>query len=40
MDNVIIGIEPTGHYWFNLAHFLREEEIKFVVVNPMRVREI
>ena len=40
MDNVIIGMEPTGHYWLNLAHFLREEEIKFVVVNPMHVKKI
>ena len=39
MDNVIIGMEPTGHYWLNLAHFLREEEIKFVVVNPMHVKK-
>ena len=39
MDNVIIGMEPTGHYWLNLAHFLKEEEIKFVVVNPMHVKK-
>ena len=24
MDKVIVGMEPTGHYWLNLAHFLRE----------------
>jgi transposase len=39
MDKVIIGMEPTGHYWLNLAHFLKEEEIKFVVVNPMHVKK-
>ena len=21
-ENVIPGMEPTGHYWFNLAYFL------------------
>ncbi|UNJ81270.1 IS110 family transposase [Metabacillus dongyingensis] len=39
MDKVIIGMEPTVHYWLNLAHFLKEEEIKFVVVNPMHVKK-
>src|SRR3954470_24911180 len=24
MDKVMVGMEPTGHYWFNLAHFLKE----------------
>ncbi|MDQ0416668.1 transposase [Croceifilum oryzae] len=21
-EQVILGMEPTGHYWLNLAHFL------------------
>ena len=21
MESVLFGIEPTGHYWFTLAHF-------------------
>lgn len=21
MEKAIVGMEPTGHYWFNLAHF-------------------
>ncbi|RBP90746.1 transposase [Cytobacillus firmus] len=33
MEKVIVGMEPTGHYWFNLAHILKENEIKFVAVN-------
>jgi transposase len=37
MDKLIIGMEPTGHYWLNLAHYLKEKEIKFVVVNPIHV---
>ncbi|WHX50202.1 IS110 family transposase [Paenibacillus woosongensis] len=36
--NVIIGIEPTGHYWLNLAYFLDERGIPLVMCNPMHVR--
>ncbi len=25
MESVITGMEPTGHYWLNLAHILKEE---------------
>ncbi|WP_269748579.1 IS110 family transposase, partial [Robertmurraya korlensis] len=24
MEKVIVGMEPTGHYWLNLAHILKE----------------
>jgi transposase len=33
MDKVIEGMEPTGHYWLNLAHFLKEQNIKFVITG-------
>ncbi|GAA3333244.1 hypothetical protein GCM10020331_096540 [Ectobacillus funiculus] len=36
--DVIIGIEPTGHYWLNLAYFLAERGIPLVMVNPMHVK--
>lgn len=39
MENVMVGMEPTGHYWFNLAHVLKESEIKFVAVNPLHVKK-
>ncbi|MEH7549268.1 IS110 family transposase [Neobacillus vireti] len=39
MEKAIVGMEPTGHYWLNLAHFLKEHNIKFVVVNPMHVKK-
>lgn len=39
MSDVIIGMEPTGHYWLNLAHYLKGKEIKFVIVNPMHVKK-
>lgn len=37
-DNIIIGAEPTGHYWFTLAEYLKENNIKFVFVNLMHVK--
>jgi len=36
--DVIIGIEPTGHYWMNLAYFLDHYGIPLVMVNPMHVK--
>lgn len=39
MHQVIVGMEPTGHYWFNLAHILKEKGIKFVAVNPLHVKK-
>ncbi|KPV43003.1 IS110 family transposase [Alicyclobacillus ferrooxydans] len=38
-DNVILGVEPTGHYWINLAQFLRREGIYVVLVNPSHVKK-
>ncbi|WP_382920569.1 IS110 family transposase [Streptomyces sp. NPDC057062] len=35
---VIVGIEPTGHYWLNLAYFLEERGISLVMTNPMHVK--
>ena len=31
---IIVGCEPTGHYWFNLARYLEENNIKLALVNP------
>lgn len=38
-DNVILGVEPTGHYWMNLAQFLRQHGVGVVLVNPMHVKK-
>jgi transposase len=38
-DNIIVGMEPTGHYWFCLAKFLRQKGIKIAIVNPMHVKK-
>ncbi|MFD2118168.1 transposase, partial [Paenibacillus yanchengensis] len=35
---IIIGMEPTGHYWLNLAHWLLEQKYEVVVVNPYHVK--
>src|SRR5699024_5306076 len=37
--DIIIGMEPTGHYWLPLAHWLKEKQIKVVVVNPAHVKK-
>lgn len=38
-QDVIVGMEPTGHYWLNLAHFLREQHVTCAVVNPLHVKK-
>jgi len=37
-ENVIVGIEPTGHYWLCFEQYLRENGIKVVLVNPFHVK--
>jgi transposase len=37
--SVIIGMEPTGHYWLNLAYWLIEQQLEVVVVNPYHVKK-
>ncbi|WP_100407842.1 IS110 family RNA-guided transposase [Bacillus solitudinis] len=39
MNKVIIGVEPTGHYWLNLAYYLKKTNLKLVVVNPAHVKK-
>lgn len=36
--NVIVGMEPTGHYWLNLAYWLLEQKLEVVTVNPYLVK--
>lgn len=38
-NHVILGVEPTGHFWFSLAYFLKAKGYDFVVVNPMHVKK-
>ena len=37
-NTIIVGLEPTGHYWFNLGSFLRNLGMKLVLVNPFHVK--
>jgi len=37
-DCIVVGAEPTGHYWFGLASYLKEQNIKLVLVNPFHVK--
>lgn len=37
--DIVFGIEPTGHYWFPLAAFLKEQGIQIVIVNPHHVNK-
>lgn len=36
---IVLGIEPTGHYWFPLAEYLQREGVRVVVVNPHHVNK-
>lgn len=38
-SDVIVGIEPTDHYWFDLGAYLEDEGILLVMVNPYAVKQ-
>jgi transposase len=40
-ENCIVGMEPTGHYWFNIADYINElsNKYKLVLVNPSHVKK-
>jgi transposase len=37
-DDVLVGMEATGHYWQNLFAFLVTEGFRVVLINPLRTR--
>ena len=37
-DDVIVGMEPTGHYWKPLANYLLMHRTKVVLVNPYHTK--
>ena len=39
-SELIVGCEPTGHYWFPLARYLKERKIRLVIVNPYHVKQM
>ena len=36
--DIIVGFEPTGHYWFTLGDFLKSQGHRLAIVNPMHVK--
>jgi len=39
LSKVILGLEPTGHYWKPLAHYLTRQGIKVVLINPYHTKK-
>ncbi len=37
---VLIGCEPTGHYWFAFSKYVSEHQKTLVMVNPFSVKKI
>ena len=39
LKHVMVGMEPTGHYWFNLAHYVKTHGMMLSHVNPAHVKK-
>jgi transposase len=39
LTNVIVGMEPTGHYWKTLAYYLGKRGYRVVGVNPYHTKK-
>ena len=37
-EHLMVGMEPTGHYWLCFAQFLKDKNHKVVLVNPFHVK--
>lgn len=37
--DILIGCEPTGHYWFTFAKYVKERGMKLALVNPYHVKQ-
>ena len=38
--DVLIGCEPTGHYWFAFSKYVSDHQMTLVMVNPFSVKKI
>ena len=38
LDNILVGMEPTGHYWKPLANYLLKHKVNVVMVNPYHTK--
>lgn len=39
LSDVLLGAEPTGHYWFSLCDDATANNLEFVLVNPYHVKK-
>ena len=39
LSEVLLGAEPTGHYWFGFADFAKSNGMTLVLVNPYHVKQ-
>lgn len=39
LADVLLGVELTGHYWFPLHHYLKQQCISVVLFNPHHVNQ-
>jgi len=37
--HTLVGMEPTGHYWKNIAYYLKNRVISLCLVNPYHVNK-
>ena len=37
-DEIMIGVEPTGHYWKSMGHYLKDRGYLVTLVNPYHVK--
>ncbi|QNO16251.1 IS110 family transposase [Alkalicella caledoniensis] len=37
-SEVLVGAEPTGHYWLGLSESLKNNKVQLVFVNPLHVK--
>ncbi|KRE34631.1 IS110 family transposase [Paenibacillus sp. Soil522] len=38
LNDVVVGMESTGHYWFNITNWLMKQGVSVVLVNPMTTK--
>lgn len=37
--DVMVGLEPTGHYWFPLCDYLMDRKLRVVITSPVSVKQ-
>ena len=37
-NKILIGMEPTGHYWKSLAYYLKRKDYRVLLVNPYHTK--